>query len=136
MSFGRLASIGVILIVLATVIAGLVISGSPEEQRLLRTDDRRVTDLQQLSRSIERYYRDTEMLPSDLETLLNGWASSGLPLDPETNQDYDYELESGRTYRLCADFALNSRPNRQPDFWSHAGGHQCYSFDYSALVLD
>ena len=136
MSFGRLASIGVILVVLAAVIAGLVVSGSPDEQRLLRSDGRRVTDLQQLSRSIERYYRDTEGLPPDLETLLNGWASSGLPLDPETDQDYDYEIESSRTYRLCANYALDSRANRQAEFWSHAGGHQCYSFDYSALVLD
>jgi len=136
MSGSKLALVGVVAIVVAAIIAGLLISGSPAEQRQLRLDSRRVSDLQGLSRSIERYYRDSEKLPPDLTTLLNGWTSSDIPSDPETDRDYDFEVAADRTYRLCADFALDSRENAQPEFWSHASGRQCFSFDYSDLVLD
>lgn len=81
------------------------------------------------------YYRDTERLPADLETLVNGWASSGIPRDPDTERNYEYRVISSRRYELCGDFALDSRPTTQDQFWTHAGGHQCFSFDYSDVVL-
>jgi type II secretory pathway pseudopilin PulG len=136
MNAGRLIFGAIILAVVAAIIAGLVISGSPREQRLLRDDDERVHDLQVLSRTIERYYRETEQLPPDLGTLLNGWASSEIPRDPATDQEYGYEISGTSEYRLCADFALEAREDRQPEYWSHDGGRYCYSFDYSELVLD
>ncbi|MGD8340836.1 MAG: hypothetical protein PVH89_08640 [Gammaproteobacteria bacterium] len=136
MTSGRPALIAVVVVVVGAVIAGLVISGSPREQRLLRTDDERVNDLRRVSRAIERYYRETESLPADLQTLLNGWISQEIPRDPDTGQAYGYELLDETAYRLCADFALESRPTRQPEFWEHATGRQCFSFDYAELVLD
>lgn len=136
MNAGKLTLAGIVVVVVAAVVAGLYISGSPLEQRMMREDSRRVADLRRLSRAIENYYRGTEMLPSDLDTLLNGWASSEIPRDPETDRDYEYEIRSDQTYQLCATFSLDSRPATQSEFWTHAGGHQCFSFDYSALVLD
>ena len=136
MSTGRLGLIGVVIVVVAAVAAGLVISGSPGEQRRLRADDERVADLQRLSNVIGRYYRETESLPGDLATLLNGWISQEIPRDPDTDQPYGYELLAETAYRLCADFALESRPTRQPEFWDHGPGRQCFAFDYSDIVLD
>jgi hypothetical protein len=136
MNAGRLAFFAVIAVVVAAVIAGLIIAGSPAEQRRLRADDRRVRDLQRLASTIQRYYRDTEKLPADLETLLNGWATAGIPVDPETEREYDYEIVDPDNYRLCAAFARDSRPNLPTDFWTHGSGRQCYLFDYSDLVLD
>lgn len=136
MNAGRPAFIGVVVIVIAAIVAGLVISGSPAEQRRLRADDRRVGDLQQLARTIERYYVDTESLPAELDALVNGWISSGLPRDPTTATEYDYEVTGSSTFRLCAEFARESRPNAEPEFWSHGPGRHCYSLDFSELVLD
>ena len=136
MSPGRFGFIGVILVVIAAVIAGLVISGSPQEQRLLRTDDARVNDLQRLSSAIGRYYRETEGLPAELTTLLNGWISQEIPRDPGTDAPYAYEPTSATAYRLCAEFSLESRPDRQPEFWDHGAGRECFSFDYADIVLD
>lgn len=133
---GRLALFGVIAVVMVAVVAGLIIAGSPAEQRRLRADDHRVRDLQRLSSTIQRYYRDTEKLPADLGTLINGWATTGIPLDPETEQEYAYEIVDADHYRLCAEFARDSRPSLPTDFWTHGSGRQCYSFDYSELVLD
>ena len=136
MSRAGLALGAAVLVVVAAVIAGLVISGSPREQRLLRADDERVNDLQRLSRVIERYYRETESLPEDLQALLNGWISQEIPRDPATDVAYGFERVDGTAYRLCADFSLESLPTRQPEFWSHAAGRECFSFDYAELVLD
>lgn len=136
MTSGRIALAGAVFIVVAAVIAGLVISGSPARQRMLRLDDRRLDDLQRISRSIERYYRETEAVPTDLDVLVNGWISAGLPRDPETDDDYDYEVETGYRYQLCADFALASRETEASGFWSHEPGYQCFSIDYSDVRLD
>jgi len=136
MNAGRLALAGVIVVVVAAIVAGLVISGSPGEQRQLRADDARVTHMRQLSGAIQRFYRETRMLPPDLETLLNGWASSEIPQDPVTDEPYGYELVSPRSYRLCASFARPSTTDTLQEFWSHEAGQQCYFFDYSDLVLD
>jgi hypothetical protein len=136
MNTGKLAFAGVAILVVAAVIAGLIVSGSPQEQRLLRFDERRVADLQRVSRTVLTYYRETHMLPADLDTLVNGWASAGLPRDPQTDLSYDFEVLGNRSYRLCADFALDSRETPRVEFWSHAGGYQCFSFDYSEVVFD
>jgi len=127
---------GVVVVVVSAIVVGLWISGSPAEQRMLRADDLRISDLQRLSRSIQDFFDSTESLPSDLDVLLNGWASDEIPRDPETDQFYTYEIVDERRFRLCAEFALDSRPNRQPDFWSHGSGNQCFAFDYSDVVFD
>ena len=136
MNTGTLGVVGIVVIVGAAIVAGLVISGSPTVQRQLREDASRVTDLQRLSRSVERYYRDTEMLPYDLDVLLNGWASDEIPQDPVTDAAYAYEIDGSNRYRLCAEFALESEPGLQPEFWEHSAGRYCFAFDYSDLVLD
>ena len=136
MSPGRFGFIGVVLVVVTAVIAGLVISGSPQEQRLLRADDERVNDLQRLSSVIGRYYRETESLPAELATLLNGWISQEIPRDPDTDAPYIYELTGATAYQLCAEFSLESRPARQPEFWDHGAGRGCFFFDYADIVLD
>ena len=136
MSGGRLGLIGAVVVVVASVIAGLLISGSPEEQRQLRADDERVNDLRRLSNVIERYYRETESLPADLTTLLNGWISQEIPRDPATDAPYGFELTGATAYSLCADFALESRPDRHPEFWDHGVGRECFFFDYADIALD
>lgn len=136
MNIGTLGYAGVGLAVGAAILAGLVISGSPAEQRQLREDDARVTDLQRLARSVERYYRDTERLPDELDVLLNGWASAEIPRDPVTDAAYTYAIDGPRRYRLCADFALGSDTGRQAEFWAHDAGRHCFAFDYSEFVLD
>lgn len=136
MNASKLIFGGVVVVVVTAIVVGLLISGSPAEQRMLRADDLRISHLQRLSRSIKNFFDSTESLPSDLEVLLNGWTTQEIPRDPETDQIYDYEIVDDRRFRLCAEFALDSRPNRQPDFWSHGSGNQCFAFDYSEVVFD
>lgn len=136
MNAGRIAFVGVIVVVAAAVVAGLVISGPPAEQRRLRADERRVSDLQQLSRAIQSYYVETTSLPGELDALVNGWISSGLPRDPETEADYGYEITGDSTFRLCAEFARESRADTAGEFWLHGEGRHCYVLDFSRMGLN
>ena len=136
MNVRKLAFVGVVVLVAAAVVAGLVISGSPAEQRRLRADERRVSDLQQLARAIQSYYMETTSLPDGLDALVNGWISSGLPRDPESEAGYDYEITGDRTFRLCAEFARESRSGTAGEFWLHAEGRHCYVLDFSRMGLN
>jgi type II secretory pathway pseudopilin PulG len=137
MSAGRIGLVAAVLVVVVAVVAGLVISGSPGEQRLLRADETRVGDLQRISNSLQRYFLETGELPDDLNTLVNGWISAGIPVDPATEDAYEYELTGDRAFRLCAVFALESRQqDPRQEFWNHTAGRDCFAQDYSNLSRD
>jgi hypothetical protein len=131
MSWQRLASAFAIIVVVAAIVAGLVISGSPERQRLLRLDEQRVSDLRTLSQRLSSRYASTRELPAELAGLVDGRTLSSLPRDPESDEPYVYELPERRVFRLCAEFALASEDREPDDFWSHGAGRQCFSFDLS-----
>lgn len=137
MSAGRLGLVAVVLIVVAAIVAGLLISGSPERQRLLRADETRVSDLQRIANSLQRYYLETGQLPDELNTLVNGWTTAGLPVDPGTERAYEYEVTGDRSFRLCAVFALESgQQDPRQEFWNHTAGRNCFPQDYSRLSPD
>lgn len=120
-------------VVVAAIVAGLVISGSPQRQRLLRLDEQRVSDLQSLSASLSTHYASTRELPAELAGLVDGRIRSSLPRDPETDQAYAYALLERRVFELCAEFALPSDDPQPDEFWSHEAGRQCFRFDLSSM---
>ena len=52
-------------------------------------------------------------------------------LDPETNIEYNYQLQSGVQYQLCMTFATDTRTNQteQLSVLAHPAGYYCYTFD-------
>ncbi len=128
MSMNKAFAIFGSLAVAIAVISGLYIGGSPGEQRLLRFDERRVEDLRVLSRAIERRWNRTELLPQELEELVDGQRLGSIPLDPKTGLGYVYESISINAYRLCADFSKSAVKPQTNDFWAHESGYQCFEF--------
>lgn len=124
------------VIVVAAIVAGLVVSGSPLTQRELRFDERRVTDLNTLSDSLSRRYIDSGSLPDSLEPLVDGRILSELPTDPVSGDRYGYEATGRGRFRLCADFARADSVAMRGSFWAHPPGRHCFDFDFSALRLD
>jgi len=112
------------------LIAGLYLGGSPSEQRLVRLDERRVDDLKQIARAVERFWGQQGELPADLQTLVDGRRLNQLLVDPETGADYDY-AHTADTFRLCAFFDRPSEQTTPTQFWSHAAGQHCFDFDTS-----
>jgi hypothetical protein len=125
----RLAVVGSITVVIAAVAAGLWSIGSPGEQRLRRLDERRISDLTQLSQAVLWYHTERRALPAATSDLVNGRRLSRLPLDPSTDEPYEYRVTGERQFELCAVFARSSRPEDAKDFWYHETGRRCYEFD-------
>ena len=133
MSRERLAMGLAIALVVAVIVAGLVVSGSPQRQRMLRLDERRVADLRSLQNSLTYRYTETGVLPATLADLVDGRILTAVPRDPESGEQYLYEMTERRAFRLCAEFAMPSEGPEPEDFWAHAAGRQCFDFDFSTV---
>ncbi len=111
-------SIGIVLAVAAIVYSFLII-GSPMKQRLLRLDDRRVSDLQGIQYQIINYWQQKEKLPAKFSDLSNPLTGYSLPVDPEFEKGniYEYSVKDKLKFELCATFALPI-----PKGWREYGG--------------
>ena len=136
----KLFGVIIVLMVAATVAAGLWIAGSPSSERARRFDDQRMNDLQQISSAVDAYQASYGKLPAALATLTDPqiarYYNLGSLTDPETSAAYDYAVTGEKTYRLCATFAQPSvdasektrTPYADPNgrAWQHTVGRQCF----------
>ena len=129
MKMNRLITIASSATVIIAVLAGLYLSGSPGEQRLLRLDERRISDLRQLSNAISSYWERAGRLPQDLAVLVDGQRLRSLPADPLTDIVYAYEITDVDSYRLCAEFSRASLQTMPEDFWAHPAGQRCFELE-------
>lgn len=128
-------------IVLATVVCGFIIAGSPKEERARRFDERRVSDLQMIQSEIVEYWRNKQALPELLDVLDNPIRGFVVPKDPETGGAYVYKVKSSDTFELCAIFSgegsffrkTNEIPRVAYDgygglgnVWEHGAGEWCF----------
>jgi outer membrane murein-binding lipoprotein Lpp len=118
-----------VLVVLAAVIAGFMLSGSPREQRLERQDAVRVSDLQQLARAVDAFREERNALPDDLLGVVDGRRLSQLPRDPVTRMPYGYQPLPPDRYRLCGVFDRASETSEHAQFWAHPAGQHCYELE-------
>ncbi len=133
--FACIASLAVIVV----AVIGFVLSGTPQEQRLKRTDEQRIMDLQNISSSVDQYWYLNRQIPTDLQTLSkqrNVYISS--LNDPVSGVPYEFVKTSSSTYDLCATFDTNSEKDsnnkgaqRMPTetFWFHPVGRHCFHLD-------
>ena len=128
MNVQTFAAVGSIAAVTVAVVTGLLVAGSPAEQRLLRLDDRRVSDLRQLSSAAQFQWEQNQTLPAASAALVDGRYLSRLPADP-AGQSYEYRATGPRAFEVCAVFGRPSRPELAGDFWFHEAGRKCFPFD-------
>ena len=130
----------VILAVVLAVGYGIYIVGSPGGQRLLRFDARRVSDLQNISQTIDTYWHLNEELPGELEELQGSRFYYARSIqDPATQQPYEYQVLDGNLYQLCAVFDTDSSKRDQPvprpfspKVWDHGTGRTCFDLEAQA----
>lgn len=128
-----------IVVVLACLISGFTMVGSPQEQQKLVRDERRISDLQGMTYALQNYYDRTKKLPEVLVEAYGGGYVVDLPGDPSTTQPYEYRKTGTTSYELCATFEFStaedeaSRPKAlypaEPyEFnWSHPAGRYCFN---------
>ncbi len=122
-------------VVLATIIGGFVVIGSPTTARLMRFDEQRVQDLQNIQWQITNYWQQKGTLPvalSELNDSISGYVS---PVDPDKKTQYIYERTGLRTFKLCADFSRASEERNggiskpygyELENWKHGAGQTCF----------
>ncbi|MBI4121950.1 MAG: hypothetical protein HY461_01325 [Parcubacteria group bacterium] len=133
----------VIVVIVAAIITGLVVIGSPKEARLRRFDDLRVQNLQFIQDQVFSYWVDKKTVPNQLEQLNDDIRGVRVPMDPATGQPYAYEKKGSEQFTLCAEFSTaipepaNARRAQKypsPPYygyfnngsWEHEAGKQCF----------
>jgi hypothetical protein len=131
---------GAIVVVLAAVVAGFFVIGSPKTERARRFDYERVANLQEAQSQIIFYWQSKERLPVALGNLSDSISGYITPTDPETGAAYEYIVIGTTTFKLCATFNLASEtdpniaaetkyamyPGGVMENWSHGAGQACF----------
>jgi hypothetical protein len=128
MPHGRVNGLAIvaIVVVVATVTAGLIVAGGPGVARLGRLDDRRTQDLEMLTLAIQRHYARHHALPPSLDSLRVDHEVREVPVDPETRGPYRYEITGPAAYRLCTTFHQPSNDAYRRSSWAHDTGSVCF----------
>jgi len=95
-------------VILASIIAGFFIVGTPAEQRKRRFDEQRVENLQILQSQIINYWMQKEVLPQNLSELEDSISGFVVPEDPDSDLPYEYNVIDSLLFELCATFKTSS----------------------------
>jgi hypothetical protein len=141
----------VITLVIAAIGTGLFIAGSPGRERMVKFDDQRLNELQQIAGAVDAYYEQSNGLPEDAALLKNSnlyYVNSFA--DPKTGTPYEYRKTSDTTYELCATFDLPTPPKPVPPEpmrpiakpfggsafdTQHAAGRHCFTLNAEERVV-
>ncbi len=107
----RMIGWGAGVVVLASVAAGFFIMGSPNQIRLYRFDDQKVSDLTNIQYQIVNYWQQKEKLPATLADLQDPISGAIIPLDPQTGEAYTYQATDRLSFKLCATFNAETQQN-------------------------
>ena len=120
-----------VLIILGSLVAGLYFVDSPIIARQIKEDSERVNNLNTIHYSIEDYYYENKILINSLDNLENRVLIEETK-DPVTNEVYEYNKISKKSYEICATFNFsNKEESRKGSYyidpqWLHEEGHQCF----------
>jgi hypothetical protein len=139
-SSGKFRKIWVIvsaIVILLCIVWGFSVLGSPRTQQLLKYDEQKVNDLQNIEGSVQNFYSLKGVLPKDLTELSTQQNYYINTTDSQTEKPYEYQKTSEITYNLCAEFNKESEDNtdltRHADYylgsfsWKHSAGQYCFS---------
>ena len=135
------------VIVVATLISGFAIAGSPAHQRAVRFDEQRIADLEGLQSQIVTYWQTHSKLPAALADVTDGFSGYAVPTDPKNGTTYEYHVLGEFNFQLCGTFDTNSnneQSSRYPDYgivgvtgvnWNHGADRVCFERTIDPTVL-
>jgi hypothetical protein len=128
-----------IVLVIGIIVGGFVVAGLPQSQRLVRLDERRSSDLTMIHSQILEYWRAKTRLPQNMAEIqsVDVFGSWKVPVDPATNNPYEYKILGEKKFELCAVFqtqgvdTMAQRNSVVPiymsgDFTQHSVGRTCF----------
>lgn len=142
----KIRPIVVSVVIVATIIWGFAVMGSPQSQRLFRYDNQKINDLQNLQWQVISYWQMNGAIPKDLGELTSSQQYI-VPTDTQLEKNYEYKPTGLMTFDLCADFNKEDMTNQyqyadvapmgypnsakvsvvQNNNWNHRAGRQCFS---------
>lgn len=120
------------LAVIAAVVGGFAVMGSPTTQRDLRFDNQRANDLQSIQWQVLNHYQSKGALPKDLSDLSDALTGFQVPTDPQTDVQYEYRTVASTTapaaisFELCATFARATPDTEGRGAYPETGGSIAY----------
>ena len=131
-SLGKTILTAAVTIVVVSIIAGVILVGSPSESRLERLDSTRIEDLRGIMVATDAYWDPNARLPTSLDELAEDQRTRVNTIDPGSAESYEYRVLGEETYELCATFDRESPPptgRASADFWRHGVGRQCFELN-------
>ncbi len=134
-------------IVLAAIVLGVYLIGSPFAQHAKNLDQTRINDLMNIqSYVVYTAYQQKNSVPEALTNdPITGFT---VPKDPETSLNYEYKKFSADSFELCATFSASSTDDKNvrmlaPAYpytgvnenWMHPAGHYCFSRVIDATIF-
>jgi len=127
-------------VVLASIVVGFFIVGTPATQRDRRFDEERVWNLQSLQSQIVNYWIQKEQLPENLVVLEDSISGFIVPKDPDVGESYKYAITGDLSFELCAFFKTKSDDmgivsmeekalypyGKTNESWAHGEGEVCF----------
>ncbi len=127
------------VVVLAIIVWGFVVVGSPATQRARKIDEERISALQNIQSQVLNYWQQKGDIPEALASLDDAFSGFVVPQDPETAESYEYHKKDKTSFELCANFAMKNdaagtdpygyaRPMGivQNENWQHNAGRTCF----------
>lgn len=123
------------VVILALIIAGIAIVGSPKTARLMAYDQQRRYDIENIYNQVNfgDYASGSQITSSaEIEERLKEALSNYK--DPQTGKEYGYRLIDNDTYEICANFNFaypeNDKPGYSRPYYDyntikHKAGSQC-----------
>lgn len=138
------AGIGALgILVVFSVIMGAIIAGSPFEQQAKAYDARRLDAFRFIDYAVQKYYLENHKLPASLSQIS---ATPQTLKDPENKKNYDYQIVSPASYKLCTVFATDNSTGYEntgqpqpfgtnPNNLRHKKGYDCLAYFLPQNVL-
>ncbi len=121
-----------LVIVLASIVGGFLIAGSPTKQRDIRFDNQRVGDLQSTQWQIVNYWQTKGKLPAQLSDLNDAISGVKIATDPQTEAPYEYSVKGDKSFELCATFARDYEDMKgRGGYYGYGGG-----YSYPRIAID
>jgi hypothetical protein len=128
-------------VVVAAVVTGFLVLGTPGDARKETFDQKRIEDLSNLRNMIRGYdvraERDTLPETLDLVQQTAFWKTYGR--DPETGEPYGYRKLAPDRFELCATFSTvvtESDLDEYQQGWAHPAGRACFQFALRGVDMD
>lgn len=140
----NMVGIAVGLLTILSIVSGFFIIGTPQHVRMLRYDEQKVQDLQNIQNQVISFWTQKRAFPATLAETVDSLSGYSIPVDSQTGAAYRYQSTGTFTFTMCATFneptpvtagqgAYPARDMAYPSMggveetWQHGKGETCFT---------